>query len=695
MERSIVMELLGYFVNALTPLNILMALGGVVLGTVIGALPGLSATMAVAVLVPFTFTMDPATGLIALGAIYTGAIYGGAYAAILVNTPGTPSAIATTFDGFPMAKRGDGSLAVTLATLASVFGGLVGGVFLLLLSPPLAKVALAFGPPEYFWLAIFGLTLISALSVGNTLKGLLGGCVGLMLAMVGVAVVGGDIRFTMGTHMLLGGFDIVSALIGLYCIPVLIDLVATPDPHLKVEQGNRGIRLREAFGIAWSSKFNVLRSSLIGTVIGVLPGAGGSIAGLVSYSEARRSSKHPETFGNGAPDGIIATESANNATVGGGFIPTLVLGIPGTPPDAVILGALLVQGIKIGPTLFTQQGDIVYTFIFGLLIATALMLPAGLLIGRYAYKSIASIPKTLLVPTIAFLTVVGSFAIHSNLHDVQMMLALGVIGWLLNRCGFAPSPIVLGLVLGQIAEQGFVQSYLIGNATGNLTGMFFGRPISLAIVVLAAFTLLYPLVFAKRKEKARKRALDAARNFTDSDGETTLAVADAPKPGFEPFAGVKKLMAQPRDAAGMMLSVLLIIVAVLAFAQTSSMSPMGSVFPSTISVAIVVLSIVLLGLNFLRKPAAKTAGHGAGEESSSRRYALVAVMAVWVAGVPIVGFGCMAVLAFLLLARISCYEAMTRKQILGEAVAGIVIVGGLYLLMAEVLLIRMPKGLLF
>ncbi|MEQ8390740.1 MAG: tripartite tricarboxylate transporter permease [Thalassospira sp.] len=689
------MELLGYFVNALTPLNILMALGGVVLGTVIGALPGLSATMAVAVLVPFTFTMDPATGLIALGAIYTGAIYGGAYAAILVNTPGTPSAIATTFDGFPMAKRGDGSLAVTLATLASVFGGLVGGVFLLLLSPPLAKVALAFGPPEYFWLAIFGLTLISALSVGNTLKGLLGGCVGLMLAMVGVAVVGGDIRFTMGTHMLLGGFDIVSALIGLYCIPVLIDLVATPDPHLKVEQGNRGIRLREAFGIAWSSKFNVLRSSLIGTVIGVLPGAGGSIAGLVSYSEARRSSKHPETFGNGAPDGIIATESANNATVGGGFIPTLVLGIPGTPPDAVILGALLVQGIKIGPTLFTQQGDIVYTFIFGLLIATALMLPAGLLIGRYAYKSIASIPKTLLVPTIAFLTVVGSFAIHSNLHDVQMMLALGVIGWLLNRCGFAPSPIVLGLVLGQIAEQGFVQSYLIGNATGNLTGMFFGRPISLAIVVLAGFTLLYPLVFAKRKEKARKRALDAARNFNDSDGATTLPEADAPKARFEPFAGVKKLMAQPRDAAGMMLSVLLIIVAVLAFAQTSSMSPMGSVFPSTISVAIIVLSVVLLGLNFLRKPAAKTAGQAVVEESSSRRYALVAVMAIWVAGVPIVGFGCMAVLAFLLLARISCYEAMTRKQILGEAVAGILIVGGLYLLMAEVLLIRMPKGLLF
>ncbi|WP_417812633.1 tripartite tricarboxylate transporter permease [Thalassospira alkalitolerans] len=689
------MELLGYFLNALTPLNILMALGGVVLGTIIGALPGLSATMAVAVLVPFTFTMDPATGLIALGAIYTGAIYGGAFAAILVNTPGTPSAIATTFDGFPMAKRGDGSLAVTLATLASVFGGLVGGIFLLLLSPPLAKVALAFGPPEYFWLAIFGLTLISALSVDNTLKGLIGGCIGLMLAMVGVAVVGGDIRFTMNTQMLLGGFDIVSALIGLYCIPVLIDLVATPDPHLKVEQGNRGLRLAEAFGIAWKSKFNVIRSSVIGTVIGVLPGAGGSIAGLVSYSEARRSSSKPEEFGNGAPDGIIATESANNATVGGGFIPTLVLGIPGTPPDAVILGALLVQGIKIGPTLFAQQGEIVYTFIFGLLIATVLMLPAGLLIGRYAYKSIASIPKTVLVPTIAFLTVVGSFAIHSNLHDVQMMLILGGIGWVLNRCGFAPSPIVLGLVLGQIAEQGFVQSYLIGNATGNIGGMFFGRPISLAIVALATFTLLYPVMFGGRKEKARKRAVAAAKNYAQTDGEAAK-VEDTilSEPVFKPLARLEGLIAKPRDLPGMVIVSVLALVSGWAWAQTSTMSPMGSVFPTTICVALIVFSVVLFVLNLLRKPAGAN-GFGEAKASTSRRIALIVVMGFWVVAIPLVGFWIAAILAFLMLSRVACYEHMPVKRIIIEILAGFIIVTGLYLLMADVLLIRMPSGLLF
>ena len=513
------MDKLVYLANALTPINLLLASVGVLAGIVIGALPGLSATMAVAVLVPFTFTMDPASGLIVLGAIYTGAIYGGSYSAILVNTPGTPSAIATTFDGFPMAKRGDGALAVTLATLASVFGGLVGALLLMFLAPPLARVALAFGPPEYFWLAVFGLTLISALSVGNLLKGLIGACFGLILSMVGVAVIGADVRFTMGSHVLLGGIDIVAGLIGLYCIPVLIDLVATRDPHLRVEGAQTGFRLKEAFAIVMADKVNLVRSSIIGTLVGILPGAGGSVASLVSYSEARRASKTPERFGTGHPSGIIATESANNGTVGGGFIPTLVLGIPGTPPDAVILGALLVQGIKIGPALFTAQSQIVYTFIFGLIIGTLLMLPIGLLVGRYAYKSIIAIPKSALVPTIAFLTVIGSFAIHNNLNDTAVMLGLGVVGWLLNRAGFAPSPIVLGLVLGQIAEQGFVQSYLIGNAQQNVMGMFFGRPVSLLIIAFSVLTLFYPYI-AKAIGAARARRSNADIVVESRDGRS-------------------------------------------------------------------------------------------------------------------------------------------------------------------------------
>lgn len=483
-----------HFAQALTPLNIVFALFGVAAGTIIGSIPGLTATMAVAVLVPLTFTLDPASALILLGAIYTGAIYGGAYSAILLNTPGTPSAIATTFDGYPMAKRGDGDLAVTISCLASVVGGLVGAAFLLTLSPPLSEVALAFGPVEYFWLAIFGLSLISALSAGALAKGLMGAALGLLLSCIGVAEISADVRLTFGSQTMIGGIEVVSALIGLYCIPVLIDLVATPDRHLKVETEARGFRLGEALRLVWREKVNLIRSSVIGTVVGILPGAGGSVAGLVSYSEARRTAKPGQDYGKGEPGGIMATESANNATVGGGFIPTLVLGIPGTPPDAVILGALLVQGIRTGPQLFEAQGSIVYTFIAGLFLATALMLPVGLLIGRYAYKTIVTLPKALLVPSVAFMTIIGSYAIRNSVSDVMIMIVLGTVGWVLSRAGIAASPIVLGIILGPIAEQGFVQAWTIGAATGDLWGMFFGRPISLGIIAFTLVSLFYPLM---------------------------------------------------------------------------------------------------------------------------------------------------------------------------------------------------------
>ena len=491
-----------YLLAALTPLNLLFALAGVAAGTVIGALPGLTATMAVAVLVPFTFSMPPASALIALGAIYTGAIYGGAYAAILLNTPGTPSSIATTFDGYPMARAGRGDLALTLACLSSVVGGLVGAAFLLLLAPPMATVALKFGPVEYFWLAIFGLTLIASLGEGSTIKGLIGGCLGLLLSMVGVAEVGGDIRYTGPFKSLLGGIDVVSALIGLYCIPVLIELVATPVRHLDTEGRVAGLRLREATGLMLKSKFNLARSSVIGTLVGILPGAGGSIASLVAYSEAKRTSPRRDNFGKGEPDGVLATESANNATVGGGFIPTLVLGIPGTPPDAIILGALLVQGIRTGPTLFTQQASIVYTFIWGLILATVIMLPVGLLIGRFAFRSIVAIPKAVLVPSVALLTVLGSFAVHNNVHEVQQMVVLGVIAWGLAQLGFSASPIVLGLILGTIAERGFVQGNLIGGARGSVMAEFFGRPLSLGIIAFIILGLLWPWWLKRRTGKA-------------------------------------------------------------------------------------------------------------------------------------------------------------------------------------------------
>jgi len=494
--------MLDYLLGALTPFNLMLAFVGVVAGVTIGAMPGLTATMAVAVLTPLTFTMEPASALITLAAIYMGGIYGGCFAAVLLNTPGTPSSIATTFDGYPMAKRGDGALALSIATMSSVVGGVVGVAMLLLVAPPLAKVALAFGPVEYFWLAVLGLTLVASLSEGALLKGLIGACLGLLISFVGSAVVGGDLRFTFGNPTLVGGIDIVVALIGLFCIPVVLDLVTTPDPHLEVsEDRHRGFRLGEALHRMRSEKFNLVRSAGIGAFVGALPAAGGAIASLIAYAEARRSSSRSQHFGKGEPGGIVASEAANNGTVGGGFIPTLVLGIPGTPPDAIILGALLVHGIRVGPNLFTEHSAIVYTFIFGLLIASLLMLPIGLFLGRYAFKAFVAIPKAVLVPSILLMTILGTYAINNNLTEVFIMLALGVVGWVLGRAGFSPAPIVLGVVLGRIAEQGFVQAWLIGSAMNNLWGMYFGRPISLVIIGLIILSLGYPLVAARFKRQ--------------------------------------------------------------------------------------------------------------------------------------------------------------------------------------------------
>jgi putative tricarboxylic transport membrane protein len=362
-------------------------------------------------------------------------------------------------------------------------------------------VALKFGPVEYFWLAVFGLTLIASLGEGSTVKGLIGGCLGLLLSMVGLAEVGGDVRFVGDSKALLGGIDVVSALIGLYCVPVLIELVATPVAHLDATNRVASFRLAEALSLLRRGKFNLARSSVLGTLVGILPGAGGSIASLVAYSEAKRSSPRRDHFGKGEADGILATESANNATVGGGFIPTLVLGIPGTPPDAIILGALLVQGIRTGPTLFTQQAPIVYTFIWGLILATIIMLPVGLLIGRFAFRSIVAIPKAVLVPAVALLTVLGSYAVHNNIHEVQQMVVLGLAAWVLGRFGFSASPIVLGLILGSIAERGFVQGHLIGGAKGNVWAEFFGRPISLAIIAFIGLGLLWPWWATRRAKR--------------------------------------------------------------------------------------------------------------------------------------------------------------------------------------------------
>lgn len=655
--------MLDYLIAALTLQNLLFAVAGVAAGAIIGAIPGLTATMAVAVLAPITFAMPTDSALILLGAIYTGAIYGGAYAAILLNTPGTPSAIATTFDGFPMAKRGDGDLAVSVACLASVVGGLVGALALLWLSPPLADAALAFGPTEYFWLAIFGLSLIAALSTGDPFKSAIAGCFGLLLAMIGVSETSGEVRFTFGSQTLIGGIEIVSALIGLYCVPVLMDLAATPERHLDAPKTQRGFRLPEAFGVMLRNKLNMLRGSVIGTLVGALPGAGGSIASLVAYSEARRGGAKQDDpkYGEGNPGGIVATESANNAVVGGGFIPTLVLGIPGTPPDAVILGALLVQGVRTGPTLFSDGAGTVYTFIFGLLIATVMMLPVGLMIGRFAYRTIVKAPKAALAPIVAFMTIIGAYAIRNSLSDVFIMIVLGLVGWFATRRGFSVSPIVLGLILGRIAEQGFVQSWTIGDATGNLFGQFFGRPISLAIVAMIAISLLYPAWPTLKRLFARQATskADAAPR-----GSRTGALLD-----FAVFG----------------------LIGAIAIDETLRLNDDAAVFPQTI--AILMCVVVALAL-------VKTVVFGARAESkptgsTPRRFAVPALMLGGLALIPILGFGAAGLAVGLALIVPARHGPADRRAWFGLAAAVAAAVVGMTVAFREFLSVPLPAGALF
>lgn len=501
-------------VDLMSPVTLLIVLVGTVVGMAIGAMPGLSATMGLALLVPFTFAMDPGPGLVLLGAFYMGAIYGGSFTAILVNAPGTPSSIATAFEGYRMTKQGRSEEAIVAATVASVVGGVVGVLFLIFLAPPLADFSLRFGPQEYFWVAMFGLTIIIGMSTGSVLKGLIGGAFGILLGTVGISPVGGDVRFTFGEPSLQGGVPLVPALIGLFTIPEVIKLIGRRSREFDV-QPNGKQEQRSALQMAVDLVRNprtVLKSSVIGSVIGILPGAGGSVANLVAYNEAKRTSKKPEEYGRGSAEGVVAAESANNATVGGGFIPTLTLGVPGTPPDAIVLGVLLLQGLRPGADLFTRSGDLVFTFAFALALSALMMAPVGLIAGRALQRGVVQVPARYLAPGIAVLSLVGAFAIRSSFVDVVIMLVLGVIAYFLGRVGIGVAPIVLGLVLGPIAERGLVQGLLTSTELDLPWTSFFTRPLSIVLILLTVAGFLLPLWQRRKQPVVEDMAAEAERD---------------------------------------------------------------------------------------------------------------------------------------------------------------------------------------
>ena len=505
--------------HALEGWNLLLIIFGTFLGIVFGSMPGLTATMGLALLVPFTFGMEPAAGLIMLAGIYVGAMYADAIPAILINTPGTPAAIATTFDGFPLAQKGKAQQALVTAAFASFVGSVIANIVLATLAEPLAELSLKFGPPEYFWLGIFGLTIISVLSSGSLLKGYLTGFIGLILSAVGMASLSGDARLTFGFPELQSGISLAGALIGFFCLPEILSTIIG-----KGQDNYTGEKIRPSLKILFATIFDLLkmpflliRSALIGLIVGIAPGAGGNIASMVSYSEATRWDKSPEEFGKGTIRGVAASEAANSAMAPGSLIPLLTLGIPGSPPAAIILGALMLHGMQPGVDLFATYGGITYTFMMGLFVAAFAILIFGSL-GSFLFSLLINIPAKSLAPVILLMTVLGSYAIRNNLLDVWVMLIFGGIGFFLNKLSYHPAPLVLGFILGPYIEEGLVQSTMIGGAKGGVVFYMISSPISIVLIGLCVITALWPILFRRRVlENQNKEELETTHGALNAD----------------------------------------------------------------------------------------------------------------------------------------------------------------------------------
>jgi putative tricarboxylic transport membrane protein len=478
------------------PLTFLLMVAGVAGGVIIGALPGMTASMGIILLLPLTYKLPAQTALVMLCGMYCGAMYGGSISAILINTPGTPSASATVLDGFPLTQQGKAGKALAMAILGSFVGGLFSSFCLLLIAPQLAKVALKFQAADYFSLAIFGLTIMASSSGKNLIKGLISGWAGLLLSTVGIDGIVGVDRFTFGIPPLMSGFSLLPVLIGVFALSQVLVEVETKKPAADIVK-------QELTGTlpTWGEVKLVSRAmaigSVIGVIIGIIPGTGGAIACFMGYNEARRWSKHKEQFGKGSLEGVAAPESANNATTGGALVPMLTLGVPGDVVTAVMLGALMLIGVRPGPLLFVERAEVVYTLLAGMVVIQFVML----FLGMYATKvgpRILSIPYDLLMPVVVVLCVVGAYTLGNSLFDVLVAVIFGVVGYFMRKYNYPGAPLVLGIILGPMAEDNLNRALL---TSYNDWSVLVTRPISLAFLILSVVSIATAL-YAARPERA-------------------------------------------------------------------------------------------------------------------------------------------------------------------------------------------------
>lgn len=478
---------------------ILAAFAGVAYGIVGGAMPGISPSVAMALLVPFTFTMEPSTAIILLASVYVGAEYGGSIPAILINTPGTNAAAATTMDGYALHQQGRGGEALGISLMAGVFGGLVGVIVLVTLTEPLAKLALAFTPAAYFSLGILSLSIIASLTEGSLVKGLIMGVLGLMVAMIGSDPISGVSRYTFGFPELFGGIHFVLVMMGVFAVAELFNQVGKND----TEVTGRDTRIRLPKLRDWKRLWlPVSVGSGMGVFEGITPGGGGAVASFLSYNEARRWSKHPEEFGKGSIEGVAAPEAANNTVAGTALIPTLSFGIPGSNSTAVLLGALLVHGMQPGPMLFTQNPEVMYGLYGGLFVANIAQLAIGLLIMTPCIW-LVNRPKRYRLAVIYALVLSGVYSIDNSVLDLIIVLLSGVIGYILKRLNFPMLPLVLGLMLGYMVESNFRRALMVSNDD---LGIFFQDKISLLLLIISGIMIFGSAIWPALKKTLWRKA---------------------------------------------------------------------------------------------------------------------------------------------------------------------------------------------
>lgn len=473
----------------LKPTTLILIVIAVIVGIVAGAIPGFTGTNTVAIALPFTLAMTPETAIIFMAAIYVGANYGGAIPAVLINTPGTAGATATVLDAYPMSQKGLAGQAIGISILASVIGGTVSAVLMLFLINPIAEIAFMFGQPEFFALAIFGIAALSSILGENVRKGLVAGFLGLLIAAMTLDPISGQRRLDFGFPELQSDIPFVPIIVGLFAISELLYLIKEEQISSSSTDIDSYTEIRKGFGQVIRKPLQVLRAIGIGTIIGAIPGAGTSVANFISWGEAKRASNHPEKFGEGAPDGVIASEASNNAVTSSSLIPTLVLGIPGSGTTAVMLGALLLHGINPGPSLMEEFGPEANAIILSLLIANFVLLVFAFAISKYIVR-VVLLPTQYLVPVILVLTVIGMFALSSSMFDAWFMLFFGVVGFLMREFNYSVIPLVLGVILGPLAEGAFRRSLELSQ--GDPTVFFLSSTITVILWIAILLVFIGP-----------------------------------------------------------------------------------------------------------------------------------------------------------------------------------------------------------